>query len=79
MIHDSLPQDTINLKSPAYMGHDLGASFHTEFAIQAQRVAFQAQPPELQRETLERVQRIVREHPNSWLARHWREIYRVGL
>lgn len=46
-------------------------------SIQMQRELFQAQPPERQRETLERVRQIVAAHPDGWLAKHWTEIYRL--
>lgn len=50
-------------------------SFHVSFAVRMQRGYFLAQPPEKQRETLERVQRIVAQYPDGWLAKHWRAIY----
>lgn len=71
--HDTPP----DLRSASYMGHDLGVSFHTAFAVQRQRADFQAQPPERQRETMERVRQNVAAHPDSWLAKHWPEIYRL--
>lgn len=46
-------------------------------SVRIQRELFQAQPPERQRETLERVRQIVAAHPGGWLARHWTEIYRL--
>ena len=78
MSNQSITQP-INLQSAAYMGHEIPMSHHVSFAVRMQRADFQAQPPALQRETMERVQRIVAERPNSYLAKHWREMYRVGL
>lgn len=59
----------------AYMGHDLGAPFHLSFAIRTLRAEYRSQPPDKQRETMERVRGLVAAHPSSYLARHWREIY----
>ena len=44
-------------------------------SIAQQRALFQAQPPERQRETMERVRDVVARYPDGWLARYWREIY----
>lgn len=66
-----------DLTSAAYMGHDLGAPFHQSFAVRAQRADFQAQPPKKQFETMARVTRLIAQYPNSYLARHWREIYGI--
>ena len=38
---------------------------------------FQSQPAAKQRETMERVRRLIAQHPVSWLAKHWQEIYRL--
>jgi len=57
------------------MGHDLGTPFHQSFAVRAQRAYFDAQPPALQAETVARINRIIVEHPQSYLARHWRAMY----
>ena len=69
--HDTPP----DLTSAAYMGHDLGAAFHQAFAVRAQRAYFDAEPPKLQRETMARINRLIVERPNSYLARHWRAMY----
>lgn len=56
-------------------------SAHTDFAIQAERQRFLAQPPQARAETLERVrQTLAAERKRgqispSWLMRHAREIY----
>lgn len=69
--HDTPP----DLRSAAYMGHDLGAGFCLAFAINAQRAYFDAEPPALQRETIARVNRLIAERPGGYLARHWRAMY----
>lgn len=33
------------------------------------------QPPALRQETLERVRRVVQDHPHGYLAKYWRQIY----
>lgn len=48
---------------------------HISFAVRKQREYFEAQPSERQQETLERVNRLVVQYPQSWLARHWWQIY----
>lgn len=64
-----------DLTNAGYMGHDLGVEFHRAFAVRAQRAYFDAQPPDLQHETMARINRIIVERPNSYLARHWRAMY----
>ena len=66
-----------DLSNAAYMGHELGASFHLSFAVRVQRAYFDAQPPAKQRETLARVRRLVAERPQSYLARIAREVYGI--
>lgn len=43
-------------------------------AIRTLRAQFLAMPPDLQRETLERIKRLG-PRPGSYLAKHWRQIY----
>lgn len=64
-----------DLSTAAYMGHDLGSGFCQSYAVQAQRAYFDAMPNALQADTIARVNRIVAEHPQSYLARHWRAMY----
>lgn len=64
-------------QSALYMGHNFEPGWHTRFAIKTLRGYFAAEPPELQRATLARVKRLVAEHPQSYLAKHWRAIYGV--
>ncbi len=86
MANTSIPQaerpgrryDPPDPASASYMGHDLGAPFHQSFAVRTQRAYFDAESPSLQHQTLARVQRIVLERPQSWLARHWRQIYQTA-
>lgn len=47
------------------------------FAVRVMRADFQAQPPDKQRETMERVQQLVTAQPQSYLARHWTDFYRL--
>jgi hypothetical protein len=58
------------------IAREFPAGFHRNFSVQVQRELFLALPPKLQAETLERAMEIVARYPQSWLARHWREIYR---
>lgn len=52
-----------------------GATASTTIKL-AREQLWKGQPPKLQRETLARVERLVAEQPNSWLAKHWKEVYR---
>jgi hypothetical protein len=56
-------------------GANLTAEFNLRFAIRVERERYQAMPPRLQAETLSRVMANVERHPNSWLAKHWKQIY----
>lgn len=68
--------------APLSSGRDYGTDFHTAFAIKQQRRQFQAQPPQLQREQLARVLRLLeaerrrRQAQPSYLMRYWRRFYR---
>lgn len=41
----------------------------------ARREQWLNQPPQLRQETIARVRRIVAAYPQSYLARHWQDIY----
>lgn len=72
------PQQSIppDLRTAAYMGHNLGEAFYQSFAVRTQRGYYDAEPPELRRRTLARVKRLAAERPDSYLARHWQTMYR---
>jgi hypothetical protein len=56
-------------------GRDLTTEFTHAFEIRAERERYQAMPPKLQAETLQRVRRLVERYPKSWLAKNWQAIY----
>ena len=56
-------------------GANLTKEFCERFEIRAERERYEAMPPKLQAETLQRVRRLVERYPRSWLAKNWRAIY----
>jgi hypothetical protein len=58
-----------------YVSAHLSAEDTHRFAIRTLRAEFQLQSPKVRAETLERVKETVERHPNSYLAKHWKEIY----
>lgn len=52
-----------------------GATASTTIKL-AREYLWNNQSPKLRDETLARVQRLVAEQPQSWLAKHWKEVYR---
>jgi hypothetical protein len=56
-------------------GRDLNDEFTLAFAIRVEKEYYEAMPPKLQAEKLQRVRANVARYPNSWLAKHWKAIY----
>jgi hypothetical protein len=65
----------MSTREGVYIAAHLSAEDTQRFAIRACRAEFQSQSPKVQAETLERVRATVERHPNSYLAKHWEEIY----
>jgi hypothetical protein len=65
----------MSTREGVYVSAHLSAEDTHRFAIRTLRAEFRSQPPKVQVETLARVKRTVEAHPNSYLAKHWKEIY----